>query len=373
MVLGVNGIRLVADRSGVARAIEAMLRTMAELEHPFTDIRVYTPRPLDPSIQLPPNTHNVVRPSALPPAAWEQLVLPRAHGRRAPLFCPSYVVPLLARCPLFLIHHGSYEGYVDRADVFSWWARTKARIAYDLSARRADVVCTVSAYSRKDMAHFYGVPAERIHVVPEGVDLRTFHPIADETALAAWRRRVLGEDVPFLLYVGKPTKRRNLPNLLLAFAQLRRERQLPHKLLLIGTALPGTSFETTIRDLGLGDAIVTVPHAAHAEIAMAYNACSVMLYPSWYEGFGMPVLEAMACGAPVIALDNTAIPEFAGGVAMLLPDAAVPTLARGIEDLLADDTRRAQMRVDGPVRASRYDWRIVTREYLDLLIPLAQA
>jgi glycosyltransferase involved in cell wall biosynthesis len=282
------------------------------------------------------------------------------------------VAPVLSRAPLFLIHHGSYEGYRDRADVFSWWQRTKARVAYDLSARRADVVCTVSEFSKRDMVKFYGIPAERIHVVPEGVDTTLFRPMDDAAALSAWRQQIFGADLPFLLYVGKPTKRRNLPNLLQAFARLRHEHALPHKLLLIGTALPGTSFEHVISNLGLAESVVTVPHARHAEIALAYNACSVMLYPSSYEGFGMPVLEAMACGAPVIALDNTAFPEFAGGVARLLPDAEVDTLMAGIRHLLDDAPARATMRVEGPRRAARYDWQRVAQAYLDLLVPLAQ-
>ena len=373
MLLGVNGIRLVADRSGVARAIEAILENLVALDQPFSDIRVYTPRPLDASVRLPPAVRNVVLPSALPPGLWEQIVLPRAHGSRAPLLCPSYVAPVLARCPIFLIHHGSYEGYADRAQVFSWWQRTKVRVAYELSARRADVVCTVSEFSRRDMSRFYRMPEARIHVVPEGVDVRLFRPIDDADTLAAWRRRVLGEDVPFVLYVGKPTKRRNLPQLLQAFARLRRERGLAHRLLLIGTSLPGTALlEPLISELGLTGAVVTLPHAAHEEIALAYNACSVMVYPTSYEGFGMPVLEAMACGAPVIALDNTSMPELAGGVARLLPDGEVDTLMRGIDDLLRDAPERARMRVEGPRRAARYDWRLVTQQYLDLLAPLAR-
>jgi alpha-1,3-rhamnosyl/mannosyltransferase len=99
----------------------------------------------------------------------------------------------------------------------------------------------------------------------------------------------------------------------------------------------------------------------------------VFVYPSLYEGFGLPPLEAMACGTPVIALDNTAFPEFAGGVAMLLPNADVDTLEKGIADLLADERRRAQMAVEGPRRAAGYDWRIVTRRYLDLMLPLVGA
>src|SRR5439155_20555573 len=125
------GIRLVAQRSGVARCIEALLRSLGEVEHPFEEIRLYTPAPVDRDIYLPPRATNVVLPSRLPLPLWEQLVLPRAHGRRGVLLCPSYVVPLLARCPTFLIHHGSYEGY---PQAFDWWTLNKARALYTLSA-----------------------------------------------------------------------------------------------------------------------------------------------------------------------------------------------------------------------------------------------
>jgi glycosyltransferase involved in cell wall biosynthesis len=373
MVLGVNGIRLVANRSGVARAIEAILKCLGELEHPFKDIRVYTPSPLDAGIALPDCARNVVVRSLLPPGLWEQVALPRAHGSQAVLFCPSYVLPILARCPTVLVHHGSYEGYARASEVFSRLTRLKTRFSYPLSARRATVVSTVSAHSKADMVRYYGISPERIHVIPEGVDTTLFRPIADRRAVAEWRQRVLGRDVPAILYVGKPTERRNLPRLLRAFARLRTGHRLPHMLLLIGTALPGVSFDPLIAELGLREDVVTIGHADHSEIVLAYNAADVMVYPSSYEGFGMPVLEAMSCGTPVIALNNTAFPEFAGGVACLLPDAEVETLERGIIDLLNDDERRHRMAVDGPRRAADYDWRIITRRYLDLIVPLAQA
>lgn len=371
MILGVNGIRLTRNRSGVARAIEALLNTFASLDQPFDDIRVYTPEPLDENVRLPTIARNVVVRSTLPGSLWEQISLPLAHGSRDVLFCPSYVAPVLARCPTLVTHHGSYEGYAQRKEVFHWWPRTKARIAYELSARCADVVTTVSEYSRRDMARFYGIAAERVHVVPEGVDTALFHPIEDCAALSAWRTRTLGADTPFILYVGKPTKRRNLPNLLQAFARLKREG-IEHKLVLIGTALPGTSFSELIAELGLAHDVVAVPHAPHSEIALAYNACSLMIYPSSYEGFGMPVLEAMACATPVIALDNTAFPEFASGVALLLPDASIETLAGGIRQVLGDAGLRRRMRAAGPPRAAMYDWRIVAERYLALLTELAR-
>lgn len=370
MILGVNGVRLVVARSGVARCIEALLHWLGELEHPFTEIRVYSPTPLPADIRLPANATSVVVHSRLPLAWWEQVALPRAHARSGLLLCPSYVVPLAARCPTFLIHHGSYEGY---PQAFDWWTLNKARVAYALSAWRATGVSTVSEYSRRDMVRFYHLPPERIHVVPEGVDTARFRPSADGHRLAAWRAGALGADGPYIAYVGKPTERRNLSALIRAFARLKSERGLPHKLLIAGADLPGTSpFRRVIAELGLEPQIVVRGYVTHEEMPLVYGAADLVVYPSSYEGFGMPVLEAMACGTPVIALDNTAFPEFAGGVAHLLPDARVETLVEGIWTVLNDPQRRARMASEGPRRAAAYDWRLVTQRYLDLMVPIAQ-
>ncbi|MEZ5499955.1 MAG: glycosyltransferase family 1 protein [Steroidobacteraceae bacterium] len=370
-VLGINGIRLLRNRGGVARAIEALITQFARMPHGFAAIRVYTPEPLPSDFDLPANIARVVLPSRLPAAGWEQWTLPRAHGSGGVLFCPSYISPWVKRAPTLLTHHGSYEGYREQHEVFPLMARLRSRLGYMLSARTADVVTTVSEYSRNDMARFYGLPADAIHVIPEGVDTKLFHPVDDPAILAATRRRLTGADTPYLLYVGKPTRRRNLPNLLRAFAELKRMRNLPHKLVLIGTALPGTSFAADIAALGVQDAVVAIAHADHREIAEAYCACSALVYPSAYEGFGMPVLEAMACGAPVIALDNTAFPEFAGGIARLLPDAHVATLVEGISGLLQDTDARTRMRAEGPIRAKDYDWSLIAARYMRLLEDLA--
>lgn len=368
MILGINGIRLVAKRSGVARCIEALLRSFGELEHPFSKVRVYTPQPLPDDIYLPPPAENVVLTSKLPLAAWEQISLLRAHGEKDLLLCPSYVSPLAARCPTFLIHHGSYEGY---PQAFDWWTLNKARAIYSFSAKRATGLSTVSEYSKRDMVRYYGIDPKKINVVPCGVDTRTFRPNDDPVELSEWRTKVFGEDVPFIVYVGKPTERRNLSALIRAFAELKKEGY-PHKFLLCGASLPGTSpFRKVIIELGLEKEVVVLDYVTHDEMPLVYNAASLFIYPSSYEGFGMPVLEAMACGTPVIALDNTAFPEFAGGIAHLLKDAKVETLKAGMADVLGDPAWQQQMAQDGPKRAAAYDWRIITRRYLDLMLPLA--
>jgi len=103
-----------------------------------------------------------------------------------------------------------------------------------------------------------------------------------------------------------------------------------------------------------------------------YNAAGIFIYPSSYEGFGMPVLEAMACGTPFITLDNTAFPEFAGGIGLLLTDAEVETLAEGMWKLLQDRELQAHMSENGPLRAAGYDWKLVAQKYLDLMVPIAE-
>ena len=367
-ILGVNGIRLLGRRTGVGRSIEALLRALADLRHPFERIDVYTPAPLPGDVRLPAIARSVVLPSHLSLGLWEQLVLPRAHGQKQVLLSPSNVVPLLARCPTFLIHHGSYEGY---PEAFPWWPRTKARLLYQASARRATRMATVSEHSKRDVVRFYGVPAEKVDVIPPGVDLDVFHPMADAERLATFRREVLGDDLPFLLYVGNPTRRRNLPALIQAFAALKREASLPHRLLLIGVRPDEPSIAPAVHELGLRREVVALPYAPHEEIALAYNAAEMLIYPSSYEGFGMPVLEAMACGTPAIALDRTSFPEFAGGVALLLSDATIETLKAGILELHRDAARRREMSRAGPERARRYEWHVIARRVLRHLVEMS--
>jgi glycosyltransferase involved in cell wall biosynthesis len=369
MILGVNGIRLVGKRSGVGRCIEALLHSLGELDHPFSEIRVYTPEPLGSDVNLPPCATNVVLRSSLPLSMWEQFVLLKAHGSKDLLLCPSYVIPLLARCPTFLIHHGSYEGY---PQAFGWWKLNKARAIYTLSAKRASAVSTVSEYSKKDMVRFYGMRPERVHVVADGVDTRLFRPLADREQLVKWRTETFGSDLPFITYVGKPTERRNLSSLIRAFGALKKKKAIPHKLLIAGADLPGTSpFRRVIVEEGLSDQVFVRGYVGHEEMPLVYNAADLLVYPSSYEGFGMPVLEAMACGTPVIALANTAFPEFAGGVAHLLDDARVETLKEGIQHVIGDQKLRSRMAIEGPRRAASYDWRLITKRYLELMIPLA--
>lgn len=370
MRLGVNGLRLMGRRAGVGRYVEYLLRAWSdEGAEPFDEVRVYLPGPLDDPFPVSGPVRFEELPSRLPVALWEHAVLPLAKGRDELFFCPSYTLPLLSReRPRVVTHHGSYEAI---PEAFPWLARTRARALYQTSCRRADRVITPSASSKRDIVRFYGVAPERIEVIPEGVD-DAFRPLDDPARLAARRRAYFEDGRPFVLFVGKLTARRRVPELVEAFAALRRERSLPHGLVVVGPDPAGVDVPRRAAELGVGGAVRHLPYAGHHELVEAYAAADLFVYPSEYEGFGIPVLEAMACGAPVVALANSAFPEFAGGVAHFARDGSVGGLRDAMEEALASDEIRRRARREGPLRAERYRWRKIARRTLRVLVEVAE-
>ena len=370
MRLGIDGLRLMSKRLGVGRYIEYMLRYWPEARNPFTDIVVYTPGPIPAPVPVRPPIRLQFLAPALPPAAWEHAVLPLRKPRDDVFFCPSYVVPLLSRAhPVVVTHHGSYEAL---PSAFPWWPRTRARFVYQQSCRRADLVITVSESSRADIVRFYGVDPAKIRVIPEGVD-EAFVPIDDEARLAARRRSYFPDGRPFVLFVGKMTARRHIPDLVEAFARLTRRTKLPHGLVLLGPDTVGHSLPQRFATLGIADRVVHRDFASHEELVEAYNAADVFIYPSDYEGFGIPVLEAIACGTPAITLDNSAFPEFAGGIAHFARDGSPEALEEALLDVLSARGLRASVRRDGPVRAEAYHWRRIAYRTMDVLAEFAHA
>ena len=369
MRLGLDGLRLMSKRLGVGRYIEYMLRYWPAASHPFSEIVVYTPRPLAAALTLDRSIRNEPLGPALPPALWEHAVFPLRKPRDDVFFCPSYVVPLFSRArPVVVTHHGSYEAL---PSAFPWWPRTRARLVYQESCRRADVVITVSESSRADIVRFYGIHPAKIRIIPEGVD-EAFVPIDDEARLNARRRSYFADGRPFILFVGKMTARRHVPDLVEGFARAVRRAKLPHGLVLLGPDTVGHSLPRRFADLGIADRVVHRDFATHEELVEAYNAADVFVYPSDYEGFGIPVLEAIACGTPTITLNNSAFPEFAGGIAYFARDGSPEALDHALTEVLADTSAREKVRRDGPVRAEAYRWRRIAYRTMDVLAEVAR-
>jgi glycosyltransferase involved in cell wall biosynthesis len=211
------------------------------------------------------------------------------------------------------------------------------------------VIC-VSATTAADLADRLDVPPDRVDVTPLGTDLR---PAAAEQ-VAGLRGR-LGLDGPYLLGLGTVEPRKDLPTLVRAFAALAAD--LPHRLVLAGLAGWGAGeLEAAVAASGVADRIVVPGYVPEADKAALFTGADVFAYPSRYEGFGLPVLEAMACGTPVVTTTGGSLPEIAGDAATLIDPGDDTALAAAVAKLATDPAARAAQRTRGLAQAAAFTW-----------------
>ncbi len=261
------------------------------------------------------------------------------------------------------LHHGNYilprvavPGVVTVHDCS--WARLAEtmpladRIAFrrfvPWSVRRARHVVTVSADARRDLLDLLPwLEPEKVTAIPNGVDAR-YRP---DTGVSPFT------EAPYVLHVGRLQPRKNVARLLEAFATLRLRRAGPEVLLLAGPdKQEGDAYRALAARLGIADAVRFVGHVADAELPALYAGAEAVVFVSLYEGFGLPVVEAMACGTPVVCSDTTALPETAGGAAMLVDPLSPTAIAAGLERVLDGPGERDRLRHAGLRRAGQLSW-----------------
>jgi glycosyltransferase involved in cell wall biosynthesis len=265
-----------------------------------------------------------------------------------------YVIPPLARArAVVTIHdiiHVLYPQFLPNR-----FALLYARAMIRRALRRADRIITVSYNSKRDLVDYFGIPPARVDVIYNGVAGR-FRPDVP----AAERDRVASKYAlphPYLLFLGGEKPHKNVRNVLRAFAEARRDRSLPHALVLAGPMPKNRSrVEALIAALDLGPAVVRPGVVPEEDLPGLYAGADAFLYPTLYEGFGLPVAEAMACGVPVLTSSTSALQEIAGGYAYLVDPMDVDAIARGIADLATDPARRAEFADLGKRRAADFSW-----------------
>lgn len=227
--------------------------------------------------------------------------------------------------------------------------------------RRLDRVVAVSDATRRDLEGFARVPPARIHVIHNGADLQRYTPHGRAAARAEvqrWLGDRLPPDAPYLLYTARlehPGK--NHVRLLEAFAQLRRERGLPHRLVLAGSRWNGAdAIDAKAAALELGGAVVFPGFVPDALLPALYRAADAFVFPSLFEGFGIPVLEAMASGTPVCAAERASIPEVLGDAGVLFDPEAPRAIAAALARLLDDTALRERCVARGLERCRRFTW-----------------
>jgi glycosyltransferase involved in cell wall biosynthesis len=364
--LAIDAHRLLGHRAGVARYLSALLREWARVELPFRRVVLITPRPLPP--EALPDPHPFLQhvvPSLLGPV-WHQWSLARAARGCGVLFCPSYVAPLVHRGLTVVTTHDVLHELFPRT--FPWYTRYRPWLNR-YSARRASAVITDSEASRRDVIRLYGLPPARVHAIPLAADGSLGQALAPDEADVRLRHR-LGDSF-LVLFVGKFSYRRNLPLLVRAFARARRRLPPAALLVLVGDDHGDGPLARLAADLGLGDALRLLGHVSDDDLGALYRAAELFIYLSHYEGFGLPPLEAMAAGTPVIALDNSALREVVGDAGVLLPRPDETEIAEAIVRLALDPQRRARLAEAGRRRAAEYSWSETARRTMEILARVA--
>ena len=230
-----------------------------------------------------------------------------------------------------------------------------ARVMIGRAMRRADRIITVSFNSKRDLVDYFGVPPSRIEVIYNGVSPR-FRPDvpAAERARAAAK---YGVSTPYLLFLGGEKPHKNVQGVVRAFAEARRRAELPHALVLAGPPPRSAArLDALVAALDLAGRVVRPGPAAEEDLPGLVAGADALLYPTLYEGFGLPVVEAMACGTPVLTSSTSALQEIAGGYAYLVDPMDVEAIARGIVALATDEKVRADFRELGRKRALDFSW-----------------
>ncbi|MCU1253866.1 MAG: glycosyl transferase group 1 [Candidatus Angelobacter sp.] len=296
--------------------------------------------------------------------AWTHLHLPALLWKREfdLLHSPAFIAPLAAPCPVVITMHDII--YLLYPSHFaSWWIRYMKSVVPSTVISAAAIICG-SEHSKRDIMEAYALSAAKIHVVPYGVDHQRFHPAA--VLDPAWARQ-LGIREGYVLHVGELSYRKNIPTLLRAVAYLRRIGKWgSRQLVLAGSEAPGMvgakEVHQTVEELDLSGNAILAGRVADEYLPGLYAKASLLVMPSFYEGFGFPVLEAMAAGTPVVASNISSLPEVVGEAAILVSPHEVEGLANAMADVLDNPAVAAELRAKGLARAQQFNWQRTAAE-----------
>ena len=282
---------------------------------------------------------------------WEQALQPWQLRRYDLYHAMAFVAPVILTAPMVVtVYDLSFLRFPAR---LSAARRLYLRAMTAFTCARARRVIAISQSTANDLTAQMALPAEKIDVTPLAYDKAAFRPLL-AADIAHFR---LKQNLPdrFWLFVGTLEPRKNLPALLEAYARLPRDARLP---LILGGGVGWMAQDTfaAIERLNLGDSVRHAGFIPIADLPLWYNCAEAFLYPSVYEGFGLPVLEAMACGTPVITSQASSLPEVAGAAAMCLPPEDIERWTAALADLRRNDEWRERARLQGLERAKQFSW-----------------
>ena len=350
---------------GIGTYIRNLLRHLARMDRETEFVLLCRPQDQQELSSAGENFRSVPETAANYSIA-EQLTVPWALKREGvTLFhAPHYVLPPLVRCrTVVTIHdciHLMFPQYLPNRLALAY-----ARTSITAAARRANRVLTVSESSKRDILRFVDVPADKIDVIYNAYDERFGVEPNEEDVVRVRERFQLHDE--FVLYAGNVKPHKNLTRLIDAF-NLVRQRGLDHlKLVMIGDEISKyTALRRAVHHHQLHKYVRFLGYLPEETLAVMYRLAGVFVFPSLYEGFGLPPLEAMASGTPVVTSNVSSLPEVAGNAALLVDPYDPAAIADGIYTVLTDESVRRDLRKKGLARASQFSWEASVRRVREI-------
>ena len=381
MRIAIDYSAAVNQRAGIGRLVRNQVLALADLDH-VNDYRLVYARPNRGSVPQFPRARNFERREVGLRERWLTILW---HRARVPLpadwfsgpvdvyHCPDFVLPPLRHARGILTVHDL--AFLMRPDCADDRLRAYLEEVVPRSVRRADFVIADSENTRNDLVVLLGVQPASVAVVPGGVEARFAH-VTDADELSRARHKLGVGDAPFVLAIGVIEPRKNLNRLMDAFHDLKQRASVPADLKLVLAGGNGWLYDGIFEHHAASPVRedILLPGFVPDQLLPAiYSAAEVLAFPSLYEGFGLPVLEAMACGTPVVASRASCLPELAEGAALLIDPTNVDALTDALELAITDPELRAQLIEQGRQRAAEYSWRRAATALLDVYRRVALA
>jgi glycosyltransferase involved in cell wall biosynthesis len=300
---------------------------------------------------------------------WDQLAVPWVTRKKNLdiIFNPKFTVPFLHKAKKIWVFHGS-EWFVI-PEVFQWHDRIYTALVVPLYCKIADAFIAVAEVVKQDALKYVKCDAGKIFTIHNGYDPSKFYFINDPQKLQSVRERYKLPE-KFILWVGQIGTRKNITRLLQAFARIAHE--FPHDLVFAGeqrkaqNAKEAMSELAQIKALGLEQRIKFIGWVEHTDLPAIYRLADLFAFPSIYEGFGIPLVEAMACGCPILTANTCAPPEVVDGAGYLVDPQSVDAIANGMRMMLSDEALRQKMVTRGLERAKDFGWEKCARQVLEV-------
>ena len=361
MRVALDAIPLVAAKTGIGHYTDALAEALARIhtDHQYTLLSPFD-FPFPVTAATPSNLSKVFLPVRSVFRRWWLVGLPALlqvspfdlfHGT-------NYCIPVFAPCPTVVTVHDLSLFRRSQTHEDDNVRRGKRRIP--LMIRRASMIIAPSEWTRGEVIEHFGIDPQRVRVIQEGAR-REMKPLPASESEGVLRRHAI--DGPYLLYVGTIEPRKNLPVLLRAYDELL--RTTPHRPRLVLCGGNGWKYDEVYRlveELKLGEMVRFLGYVADEDLPALYSAAECFLYPSVYEGFGLPPLEAMACGTPVITSNASSLPEVVGEGGLMHDPEDVRALTIGMARVLGEADLRRHLREVGQSRAELFSWDRAARE-----------